>query len=148
MAIKKPDSTSLVRVYLRALGISTLKNVAYNTLVILSVLFIFGFVPGWLYQYGFFLLFLGVTYVFAEWIFDDLRLGLNVAIGITAATYLWDTFVSILIWNYFTRDNLFVKQRLVVHVIFFALHAVAMLGAWYVRRRVKVKMSLAEGLES
>src|SRR3990167_2166861 len=148
MAIKRIDSMSLARVFVRALCISTLKNVAYNTIVILSILFVFGLVPGWLYQYGFFLLFLGVTYVFAEWIFNDLRLGLRIAVGITVASYVWDSFVSILIWNYFTRENLFVKQRLIVHTIFFTLHAVAMLGAWVIRRRVKVNMSLAEGLES
>ena len=67
MAIKRIDGSSLTRVYLRALGISTLKNVAYNTLVILSILFVFGLVPGWLYQYGFFLLFTGVTYISSPW---------------------------------------------------------------------------------
>ncbi len=148
MSIKKIQSRSLTRIYLRALGISTLKNIALNTAALLGVLFVYGYVPGWLFGYGFPVLFLFITYLFAEWTFNDPRLVLRHAAIVTVAAYLWDAFVSILIWNRWSSGNLFFTQRLGPHLIFFTLHATAMLGAWYMHKRNGVKMSLAEGLEA
>lgn len=148
MPIKKLPSRSLLKTYMRALGISSLKNIAYNTLVIFGVMFVLGNVPSWLFAYGFPALFLFVTYLFAEWTFNYPRLALRQAVGITVATYAWDSFVSILIWNRWAASNLFFSQRLAPHLIFFSLHAVTMLGAWYLRKRGRVMRSLAEGLEA
>lgn len=117
MSIKKIESRNLMRTYLRSLGISTLKNIALNTAALLGVLFVYGYVPGWLFGYGFPVLFLFVTYLFAEWTFNDPRLALRHAVLITLATYLWDAFVSILIWNRWAQDNLFFRQRLGPHLI-------------------------------
>lgn len=148
MLIKRLSVRWPWRAHLRALGISSLKNVTFNTAAFLGVLMVYRNVPDWLFGYGFKALFLFLTYLFAEWTFNDPRLPWRRAVGFTVSTYVWDVFVSILIWSSLVKANLFFEQRLANHLIFFGLHALAMLGAWYVRKRMRVKMSLAEGLEA
>ncbi|HWR00050.1 MAG TPA: hypothetical protein VN397_04375 [Candidatus Methylomirabilis sp.] len=148
MPIKRGPTYSPIRTYMRAIGISTVKNIVYNTVVIMGVLFVFGYVPQWLYQYGSYALFVSITYLFAEWTFSRPRVELRTAAILTLLTYLWDAFIMILIWSNLANKNLFFTQRFTIHLVFFTLHALVMFFAWYNVRRMKVRMSLAEGLES
>jgi hypothetical protein len=138
----------MYRFYLRALGISTLKNVLFILFSIAAAMFFLLNVPNIMYQALTLAVFFGLAFLFGEWVYRKSKLRLRQAVFVALAMYFWDLFISILVWSWILDDNLFFKQRLIDQLIFIPLHLIACVAAWYAGKRMRVAHNLAEGLEA
>jgi hypothetical protein len=138
----------MYRFYLRALGISTVKNVLFILFSLAAMVFFALNVPNYMYQGVSMIVFFGLAFLFAEWIFRKSKLRLRQAVLVSLAMYVWDVLVSILVWSWMLDENLFLQQLFTSHLIFLSLHLVASIAAWYADKRFHVSRNLAEGLEA
>jgi hypothetical protein len=138
----------MYRFYLRALGISTLKNVLFILFSVAALIFFFQYIPYILYEIMSLAVFIGLSFLFAEWVYRKSKLCLRQVILVALAMYLWDILVSILVWSWLMDDNLFFKQQFLNHFIFLSLHLITCVAAWYAGKRTRVAQYFAEGLEA
>ena len=116
----------------RALGIGTIKNVLYIIMMVAASLFIQAFYldeMSWQASRA-------------------VRRRLALIALVIVLTFLWDAVVAISFYSWLYSINLFAHQGLVQNILYFAIHAGAMTGAYSLRRRLAAAQGLAEGLES
>jgi len=124
--------------YLRALGIISIKAIAYTVLMVLAIDFFAENIPMKVFLLAMTVVFFLVTFLFGEWIFSVPRMparGVAIAIIIT---YLLDVFLNTLIWSYLWEANLFYTFDAGHQLIMFTLHAAALGAAYYERKRLGI----------
>jgi hypothetical protein len=138
----------MIRFYLRALGISTLKSILLIMYMIGYFLYLFTNVPFYALYATSLSVYLGISFLFAEWLFSASKLRLRQILLVAIAMYLWETSISILVWSWIVDQNQLYSQNIQDHLIYVSLHLIACVAAWYVSKRFRVTRGMAEGLEA
>lgn len=137
------------KILLRALGITTVKTIVYLVVMLVGMLFFATRIPPLAFTllYGF--IFALNTFLFAEWIFlRGEHHPIKALILTFVCTYLWDVVFSIAFLSWLLRTNLLSEQSFKSHALYFAIHAVAMGSAYYLKKRSVAGRVLTEGIEN
>jgi hypothetical protein len=134
-------------IYKRALGISFLKSLSYIIAVSAGLIFVAERVSPILFIVVLHFFYFLITFLFAEWIFEDVTVRTKQLVIIIIYTFVVETVLSVSFFRFMgmTTFNFAVVYK---SFIFLALHGGAMFAALYVRKRIWAKEGLAEGLES
>lgn len=133
-------------IFLRAFGITTIKNLLFIILMIVG-LFVFGDkVSTAFFTAIFYAVYFLNTFLFSEWMFTGVRIPALPLGVIVIGTYLWDALVSISVFSWLVQRNIFASQELLGNLVVFAIHAAAMLAAYTIRKRLHASSGMTEGL--
>ncbi|MBD3251567.1 hypothetical protein GF380_03905 [Candidatus Uhrbacteria bacterium] len=133
--------------YLRALAISALKSTTYMFALLFGIIFIAEHISPFLFLLTLYCFYFLITFLFAEWIFNDVHIRTKALVIIILISFIIET---ILLVAFFRRLGMTTFNMTVIYrsFIFLAMHAGAMIAAKYVRKRFWATSGLAEGLES
>ncbi len=134
-------------IYARAIGISLLKSLSYIIGLTAGFLFIAERVPAMLFVIVLYVFYFFITFLFAEWIFEDGNVQTKQLVIIIASTFLIEMVLSISFFRFMGVGSINL-ENISKSVVFLILHGGAMFSALYLRKRMLAKEGLAEGLES
>lgn len=137
-----------LRVYTRALGITTIRSIIFIAFLFVWTLFLLERFPTALNVVGIYTTFFVLSFFFAQWIFQGVKTGWGRFSLIVFITYVWDWLLALFFYSWLLKEDLFDQQRLLEHLIYFGMYVVAMSIGMFVKRRLSVQQSMAEGLES
>lgn len=135
------------KILLRALGIWTLKSVAYLAFLVVSIIVFLGSVSApILVSINDAVLFL-MAFLFSEWIFRRGIPKIRNLVVVILATFLWDAIV-VYAFSLWILGPYRYSATLFQNLILLLIHTAAMSLAYYSRKRFGAFSGLAEGLES
>ncbi len=132
--------------YLRALGITTVKNLLFIIVNVAVLMTIASHIPQAVLTV-IFLFVLGLnTFLFSEWIFASGYLPFRALIMTIVGTFAWDVLVWVGFFSWLYQQNMLIRQSAFFIFVPFFIHAGAMWTAYVTRKRVLAGSVDTEGL--
>jgi hypothetical protein len=132
--------------YLRALGITTVKNLLFILMNVAILMTVAPHVPQAVLT-AVFLFVLGLnTFLFSEWIFANGYLPFRALVITIVGTFIWDLMIWIGFFSWLYQQNMFIRQSAFFIFVPFAIHVGAMWMAYITRKRALAGGSSTEGL--
>ncbi len=132
--------------YLRALGITTVKNLLFIIVNVAVLMTIASHIPQVVLTV-IFLFVLGLnTFLFSEWIFANGYLPFRTLIITIVGTFAWDVLIWVGFFSWLYQQNMLVRQSAFFIFVPFIIHAGAMWTAYVTRKRTLAGSVNTEGL--
>lgn len=132
--------------YLRLLGITTLRSVVYLLLLLLGIVFIADRVSPIMLSSIYLALYFINAFVFGEWMFTGVHVRLVHLAAWIIMIFFWDAFISLLVMSWLQGSNQFLHQPFWPNALLFLINLIALSAAYYLKKRMAATRSFAEGL--
>lgn len=132
--------------YLRALGITTVKNLLFIVMNVAVLMTIAARIPQAILTTVFLFIFGLNTFLFSEWIFAKGYLRLRTLLILIGGTFVWDFVIWVSFFSWLYRQNMLTHQTAFYVLIPLVIHVGAMWMAYVVKKREIAGGSATEGL--